>query len=183
MEVAGRGFPRTRTAGKVRRAINNSARTAFPCALGSNFENVCARQHRDDDDGCRRHDPAASPLEFSFLRRRWIDDPDPSGIYCVPRNYSGIGKHLDLEFVDRYLAPLFRHCFARERVGRSCLVTATTDTVDHKMERRRGTPSRLALADSLSSLYPLYSILAASYIRITNKARKQKREEDFLSPR
>jgi len=40
---------------------------------------------------------------------------DPAGIYRVPRNYSGIGQHLDLEFVDRYSAPLFRHCFARER--------------------------------------------------------------------
>lgn len=69
----------------------------------------------------RRLDPAASPLEFSSLAaaerrdRARTQGEDPSGIYCAPRNYSGIGKHLDLEFADRYLAPLFRHCFARAR--------------------------------------------------------------------
>lgn len=35
-------------------------------------------------------------------------DVDPSGIYCAPRNYSRVGKHLDSEFVDRYVA---RHSF------------------------------------------------------------------------
>jgi hypothetical protein len=88
------------TAGKVRRAINNSTRARARLARISKTR-------------------ARSTTDVSMSRSRSVTAGiflpavlDPPGIYRVARNYSGIGQRLHLEFVDRYSAPLFRHCFA-----------------------------------------------------------------------
>lgn len=77
-------------------------------------------------------------------------DVDPLGIYCAPPNYSRIGKHLDLEFVDRYAA---RHSFVivspsvlREialRYWQKCTNTMLPrDNRDHKPKHIKRIPAK-----------------------------------------
>lgn len=68
--------------------------------LGSNFQNA-----RTPAIPTSRSRSVTAGIFLPTVNRA---DVDPSGIYCAPRNYSRIGKHLDLEFVDRYVA---RHSF------------------------------------------------------------------------